>query len=99
MLVYWEALCTRGRELFNSEDVDTIVEEHLLKGRIVKSLLFKDSVEEDKIKAIEDVGFYKKQLRIALRNCGVIDPEAIEEYIAFDGYKALATVLTEMKPE
>ncbi|MGV8146269.1 MAG: NADH-quinone oxidoreductase subunit NuoF [Alkaliphilus sp.] len=83
----------------NPEDVDTIVEEHLLKGRIVKSLLFKDSIEEDKIKAIEDVGFYKKQLRIALRNCGVIDPEAIEEYIAFDGYKALATALTEMKPE
>jgi len=82
----------------NPEDVDIIVEEHLLKGRIVKSLLFKDSVEEDKIKAIEEVGFYKKQLRIALRNCGVIDPEAIEEYIAFDGYKALATVLTELQP-
>lgn len=83
----------------NPESVDIIVEEHLLKGRIVKDLLFKDSVKEDKIKAIDEVGFYKKQLRIALRNCGVIDPEAIEEYIAFDGYKALATVLTEMQPE
>lgn len=83
----------------NPESVDIIVEEHLLKGRIVKDLLFKDSVKEDKIKAIDEVVFYKKQLRIALRNCGVIDPEAIEEYIAFDGYKALATVLTEMQPE
>ena len=81
------------------EDVERITEEHLLKGRIVTDLLYKDSVEADKIKSIEQVTFYKKQQRIALRNCGVINPESIEEYIAFDGYKALAKVLTEMKSE
>ena len=82
-----------------TEDVERIAEEHLLKGRIVTDLLYKDSVEDEKIKSIEQVTFYKKQQRIALRNCGVINPESIEEYIAFDGYKALANVLTEMKPE
>ncbi len=81
------------------KDIETIVEEHLLKGRIVKDLLFKESVEEDVIKSINEVGFYKKQMRIALRNCGVINPEVIEEYIAFDGYQALGQVLTEMTPE
>ncbi len=81
------------------EDVERIAEEHLLKGRIVTDLLFKDSVEADKIKSIEQVTFYKKQQRIALRNCGIINPESIEEYVAFDGYSALAKVLTEMKPE
>ncbi|KAB3537859.1 NADH-quinone oxidoreductase subunit NuoF [Alkaliphilus pronyensis] len=79
--------------------VEQIVEEHLLKGRIVTSLIFKDAVEEGKVKAIDEVGFYKKQQRVALRNCGVINPEVIDEYIAFDGYKALAKVLTEMTPE
>ncbi|KGG79559.1 NADH dehydrogenase [Caloranaerobacter azorensis H53214] len=81
------------------EDVEEIVEEHLLKGRIVKRLLYKDAVEEDTIKSINEVGFYKKQKRIALRNCGVINPEDINEYIAFDGYMALGKVLTEMTPE
>ena len=81
------------------EDVKTITEEHLLKGRIVTSLLYKDAVEDDKIKAIDEVGFYRKQKRVALRNCGLINPEVIEEYIAFDGYKALAKVLTEMTPQ
>jgi len=81
------------------EDVERIVEEHLLKGRIVKDLLFHESVEENKIKSINDVDFYKKQQRVALRNCGVINPEVIEEYIAMDGYKALGKVLTEMTPE
>ncbi len=80
------------------EDVEEIVEEHLLKGRIVKRLLYKDAVEEDTIKSINEVGFYKKQKRIALRNCGVINPEDINEYIAFDGYMALGKVLTEMTP-
>ncbi len=82
-----------------AEDVERIAEEHLLKGRIVTDLLYKDAVEADKIKSIEQVTFYKKQQRIALRNCGIINPESIEEYIAFDGYRALAKVLTEMKPE
>lgn len=80
-------------------DVKEIVEEHLLKGRIVKRLLYKESIEEDKIRSLNEVKFYKKQMRIALRNCGVINPENIEEYIAYDGYKALAKVLTEMTPE
>lgn len=81
------------------EQVERIVSEHLLKGRIVKDLLYKESVEEDTIKSIDDVDFYSKQMRIALRNCGVINPEDIEEYIGLDGYRALGKVLTEMKPE
>lgn len=80
-------------------DVKEIVEEHLLKGRIVKRLLYKESLEEGQIRSLNEVKFYKKQMRIALRNCGVINPENIEEYIAYDGYKALAKVLTEMTPE
>ncbi|MCC5912575.1 MAG: NADH-quinone oxidoreductase subunit NuoF [Clostridiaceae bacterium] len=81
------------------EDVERITEEHLLKGRIVRDLLYKESIEEDTIKAIDEVGFYKKQQRVSLRNCGMIDPEVVEEYIAVDGYQALAKVLTEMTPE
>lgn len=80
------------------EDVEEIVIEHLLKGRIVKRLLYDETVENDTIKSLNEVDFYKKQMRIALRNCGVIDPENIEEYIATDGYKALGKVLTEMTP-
>ncbi|MFZ5974645.1 MAG: NADH-ubiquinone oxidoreductase-F iron-sulfur binding region domain-containing protein [Bacillota bacterium] len=80
-------------------DVDEIVEEHLVKGRIVTRLLYSESIgEDDTIKSLDNVEFYKKQKRVALRNCGVIDPEKIEEYIAFDGYKALGKVLTEMQP-
>ena len=81
------------------ENIEKIVEEHLLKGRIVKDLLYQESVEEDMIKSIDEVGFYKKQMRVALRNCGLINPEVIDEYIAMDGYKALGKVLTEMTPE
>lgn len=81
------------------EDVDTIVSEHLVKGRIVTDLLYKESYQEGEMQSINDVGFYKKQERVALRNCGVINPEIIEEYIAYDGYEALGQVLTEMKPE
>lgn len=83
------------------EDIKEIVSEHLVKGRIVKRLLYSETVHEDegKIKSLNEVDFYKKQMRIALRNCGVINPEKIEEYIAFDGYKALGKVLTEMTPE
>lgn len=81
------------------EDVKEIVSEHLLKGRIVKRLLYQETVEEDNIKSLNEVDFYKKQLRLALRNCGVIDPENIDEYIAADGYKALTKVLTEMTRE
>ncbi|HHU49492.1 MAG: NADH-quinone oxidoreductase subunit NuoF [Caldicoprobacterales bacterium] len=82
------------------EDVSRIVSEHLLKGRIVTDLLYHDSIHEDEaIKSLNEVDFYKKQKRLALRNCGVIDPENIDEYIAFDGYKALGKVLLEMTPE
>ncbi len=82
-----------------TEDVKEIVEEHLLKGRVVKRLLYAETVEEDTIKSLNEVDFYKKQMRVALRNCGVINPEDIEEYIGVDGYQALGKVLTEMKPE
>ncbi len=82
------------------EDVPRIVSEHLLKGRIVRDLLYSESVDEEQnIRSLNEVDFYKKQRRVALRNCGVIDPENIEEYIAFDGYKALAKCLTELTPE
>ncbi len=86
--------------LVTPEDVPEIVEEHLLKGRIVKRLLYKETVvDDDNIKSLNEVDFYKKQQRIALVNCGVINPESIDEYIAFGGYSALGKVLTEMKPQ
>ncbi len=81
------------------DDVPEIVEEHLVKGKIVKRLLYSETVDGDDIKSLNETPFYGKQKRIALRNCGVIDPENIEEYIAMDGYMALGKVLTEMKPE
>ncbi|MBP0963586.1 MAG: NAD(P)H-dependent oxidoreductase subunit E, partial [Oscillospiraceae bacterium] len=81
------------------ENVREVVQEHLLKGRVVKHLLYDETVAEDSIKSLDETAFYKKQLRVALRNCGVIDPENIEEYIAYDGYQALGKVLTEMTPE
>ncbi len=80
------------------EDVPEIVEEHLLKGRIVKRLLYDETVSQDTIKSLNDTAFYKKQKRVALRNCGVINPESIEEYIALDGYQALAKCLTGLAP-
>ena len=82
------------------EYVDEIIAEHLIKGRIVDRLLYKDpEAQKDTIKSLNETNFYKKQTRVALRNCGYIDPENIEEYIAFDGYQALAKVLTEMQPQ
>ena len=83
------------------EDVDEIVSEHLLKGRKVQRLVYVDhkTHESSVQKSLGEIGFYKQQMRVALRNCGVIDPENIDEYIAFDGYKALAKALTEMTPE
>ena len=83
------------------EDVDEIVSEHLLKGRKVQHLVYVDhATHESSIqKSLDEIGFYKLQKRIALKNCGVIDPENIDEYIAFDGYKALAKALTEMTRE
>lgn len=82
------------------EDVEELVSEHLVKGRIVDRLLHKE--EDDaahKVKALSETNFYKKQTRVALRNCGVINPENIDEYIAYDGYQALIKALTEMTPQ
>ena len=84
------------------DDVPEIVSEHLLKGRPVKRLEYKDVDEtvRDKVNvSLNDTTFYKTQKRVALRNCGVIDPENIDEYIAMDGYQALGKVLTEMTPD
>ena len=84
--------------MVNVDDIPEIVSEHLLKGRIVKRLLYKETVAEDNIKSLNETPFYKKQQRVALRNCGVINPENIDEYIGVDGYQALGKVLTEMTP-
>ena len=81
------------------EDVPEIVEEHLLKGRMVKRLLYSETVTPTEIKGLHDTAFYRKQKRVALANCGVINPEDINEYIAYDGYQALAKCLTELTPE
>ena len=82
------------------EDVEELVSEHLVKGRIVERLLHKDEEDEpNKLKALSETNFYKKQTRVALRNCGVINPENIDEYIAYDGYQALIKALTEMTPQ
>ena len=80
------------------EDAAEIVAEHLLKGRPVERLIYREE-EKKELKTLNDTAFYKKQMRIALRNCGVIDPEKIEEYIGRGGYQALGKVLTEMTPE
>ena len=88
-----------------ADDVNEIVEEHLLKGRIVDRLVYKDEHTADVVEeaaksvSLNDTQFYKPQKRIVLRNCGVINPDEIDEYIAMDGYAALGKVLTEMTPE
>ena len=81
------------------DDVDEIVSEHLLKGRIVQHLVYKEKADEEQHVTLDNIDFYRPQMRLALRNCGVIDPENIDEYIAFDGYRALAKALTEMTPD
>lgn len=82
------------------EDIPEIVSEHLLKGRVVTRLLYNETVTPaGNVKALIDTDFYKKQHRIALRNCGIINPEVIEEYIGTGGYEALGKVLTEMTPD
>lgn len=81
------------------DDVSEIVEEHLLKGRIVERLLYKEPLTEESIPGYSEIDFYRKQQRIALDNCGRINPESIHEYIAVGGYEALGKALTEMKPE
>ncbi len=81
------------------EYVSEIVQEHLVKGRIVKKYVYEETVTEEEIKPLAETAFYKKQHRIALRNCGVINPESIDEYIGTNGYAALGKVLTEMTPD
>jgi NADH-quinone oxidoreductase subunit F len=80
------------------EDVAEIVQEHLLKGRVVQRLFYKRPSTQELIQAIGDIDFFKLQRKIALRNCGQIDPEQIREYVAMDGYAALGKALTEMTP-
>ena len=84
-----------------AEDVAEIVSEHLLKGRPVERLVYNDTGSEEVVEnvSLNDTAFYRSQHRVALRNCGVINPENIEEYIAMDGYQALGKVLTEMTPD
>ncbi len=80
------------------EDCEEIIQSHIIEGKVVDRLLCKD-INGSKVQKLDDLTFYKKQKRIALKNCGKIDPEEIEEYIAFDGYKALEKVLLEMTPD
>ena len=96
MIVYPEAVFySRVRP----EDMEEIVSEHLLKGRIVERLVYHEAQTPEGIKSLNETTFYKKQHRIALRNCGVINPESIDEYIGTGGYEALGKVLTEMTPD
>ena len=85
--------------MVQEDDIPEIVSEHLLKGRVVTRLLYDETTKTDKILPLNETNFYKKQKRVALRNCGVINPEDIEEYIGTGGYEALGTVLTEKTPE
>lgn len=81
------------------EDVKEIVSEHLEKGRIVRRLVYDETLTSEGVKGLADTNFYRKQKRIALRNCGYINPEDIEEYIGTGGYEALGKALTEMSPD
>lgn len=85
--------------MVKEEDIAEIVSEHLLKGRIVTRLVYDETVAENEIKSLKETDFYKKQHRIALRNCGVINPECIDEYIGRNGYEALGKVLKTMAPD
>ena len=84
--------------LVKPEDAEEIIKTHIKDGKIVERLLCKD-IDESVVKKLDELNFYKKQNRIALGNCGKIDPENIDEYLAFDGYKALEKVLTSMTPD
>lgn len=96
MIIYPEATFY---SMVKEEDIPEIVSEHLSKGRVVTRLLYNETVTEDGITSLNETDFYKKQHRIALRNCGVINPENIEEYIGTHGYEALGKVLTEFTPD
>ncbi|MBO5022766.1 MAG: NADH-quinone oxidoreductase subunit NuoF [Clostridia bacterium] len=96
MIVYPEGIFYSAVKL---EDVPEIVNEHLVKGNIVERLLYTDEITGEHVHSLMDTRFYKSQKRVALRNCGNIDPENIEEYIAKDGYAALGKAITEMTPQ
>ncbi|HKL93958.1 MAG TPA: NADH-quinone oxidoreductase subunit NuoF [Clostridia bacterium] len=97
VIIYPEGAFYSGMK---ASDVTEIVEEHLIKGRLVTRLLYNDHATERAVKALSDTNFYKKQTRVVLRNCGVIDPENIDEYIAYDGYQALINCLKgELSPQ
>jgi len=81
-----------------AEDIEELVESHFIHNKVLERLEYKISEGEGKIRNLNKLDFFKKQLRIALRNCGIIDPENIDEYITLDGYKALEKVLTSMSP-
>lgn len=85
--------------MVQEDDIPEIVSEHLLKGRVVTRLLYDETTKADRIIPLNETNFYRKQHRVALRNCGVINPENIEEYIGTGGYEALGIVLTEKTPE
>ena len=96
VIVYPEAAFYSG---VHEDDVTDIVQEHLINGRLVTRLLHTERAGEPPVKALTDTEFYRRQTRVALRNCGVIDPENIDEYIARDGYAALIKCLTEYEPQ
>ncbi len=96
MIIYPEGCFYAGVKV---EDVAEIVSEHLLKGRLVKRLIYHETIDNDTIISLNNTNFYKKQKRVALRNCGLIDPEDIDEYIAYDGYEALGMCLTHYSPQ
>jgi NADP-reducing hydrogenase subunit HndC len=85
--------------MVKEDDIAEIVSEHLLKGRVVTRLVYDETIGENEIKSLKETNFYKKQHRIALRNCGVINPECIDEYIGRNGYEALGKVLKTMTPD
>lgn len=82
-----------------ADDARDIVQDHLIEGKLVDRLLFIEQFEEKKVKSSDDMSFYKQQMRIALHNCGYINPEKVEDYLANDGYLMLGKCLTELKPE
>ena len=96
MQVYPEGIFYTG---VKPEDVERIVDEHIIGGKPVKDLVYKETIKGDKFVSVEDTNFFKKQKRIALQNCGLIDPEKIDEYIGTGGYEALYKVLTKMDPD
>ncbi len=85
--------------MVKEDDIAEIVSEHLLKGRVVTRLVYDETIGENEIKSLKETNFYRKQHRIALRNCGVINPECIDEYIGRNGYEALGKVLKTMTPD